>query len=70
MANLKCGGQTETLKGRISEIRFKSSDTTPTGFELWIVDSEGSESLTYLSADESLILLEEIKQGIKAKFSR
>lgn len=69
MANLKCGGQTETLKGRISEIRFKSSDT-PTGFELWIVDSEGSESLTYLSADESLILLEEIKQGIKAKFSR
>lgn len=70
MVTVKCGGQTETLKGRITEIRFNSSDTTPTGFELWIIDSEGFESLTYLSADESLILLEEIKQGIKAKFSR
>lgn len=70
MAYIDCGGQTETLKGKIKEIRFLSSDTSATGFELWVVDNEDHESLSYLSADEALILLEEIKQGIKAKFGR
>lgn len=64
MAHINCGGQTETLRGKISQLNFQPSTNDSAGLELWIKDKDGNESLTYLSADEAMILISEIKQAV------
>ena len=64
MAHINCGGQTETLRGKISQLNFQPSTNDSAGLELWIKDEDGNESLTYLSADEAMILISEIKQAV------
>lgn len=64
MAHINCGGQTETLRGKISQLNFQPSTNNSAGLELWIKDKDGNESLTYLSADEAMILISEIKQAV------
>ena len=64
MAHINCGGQTETLRGKISQLNFQPSTNDSAGLELWIKDEYGNESLTYLSADEAMILISEIKQAV------
>lgn len=64
MAHINCGGQTETLRGKISQLNFQPSTNNSAGLELWIKDEDGNESLTYLSADEAMILISEIKQAV------
>ena len=64
MAHINCGGQTETLRSKISQLNFQPSTNDSAGLELWIKDKDGNESLTYLSADEAMILISEIKQAV------
>ena len=56
---IKSGGQTDSLKDKIKEIRITSSSNRK--FELWINEC----SLSYLTIDELLDLRDEINAALK-----
>ncbi|MBQ7899345.1 MAG: hypothetical protein IJ307_05780 [Bacteroidales bacterium] len=56
------GGKTINLEGPIDEIRIGIA--CHGALELWIVDKEGNESLTYLTLDEAMRLASELKAAL------
>ena len=65
MINIKDGGKTDNLQGHIAHIGACS----PSGnmIELWIIDKNGNESLTYLTMEEVCALAQELKMALKRK---
>ncbi len=69
MAEIKNGGQVETLKGKLIEVKFAVSDPKRYSFEMWIIsdtkDRLPDESLSYLSLSEIISIRDEINIVIK-----
>lgn len=71
MAIFENGGQTRSLTGDVKSIRFvPSSSTGPSGLEMWIIDKEGNESLSYIDVNEAMYLISELKAAITQKMNQ
>ena len=67
MIQIKDGGKTNNLQEPIAHIGVCS----PTdAIELWIIDKNGNESLSYLTMEEACALTQELKTALKRKINR
>ena len=65
---IKEGGKISNLRAPINELRL---GLTEEGFiELWIVDKEGNESLSFLTFDETIQLAHEVKTVLRDRINR